>query len=154
MAKASVDRPYRRILYSVLAVSWFSGVTFFVLSNWFQVEGEFGIQKHPFQFTALQIHGLAAFAMMVIYGYFLGTHVKNTWNMKPRRILGVILALIPLFLMITGYLLYYVAEANFRVWTAYAHFSVGFSLPLIVFLHVRQSMLLRKQRRNLKGRNR
>ena len=147
--KVRMDKPYRLWIYIAFAVIWLSGLTFFVLNTWFKVEGEFGIQNHPWQFTALQIHGFAAFVMMVTYGYFMGTHVQHAWKVKPRRTFGVLLMVLPVFLMITAYLLYYIAEDLAREIIGYAHFGVGFILPFILIAHVLRNRM-QKRKKNKK----
>ena len=52
---------YRWFLYTITAASWLTGLMFFVLSRWFMVEGEFGPEKHPWQFPILMAHGASAF---------------------------------------------------------------------------------------------
>lgn len=150
--KVKLDKAHRIWIYTIFSLIWISGITFFVLQTWFQVEGEFGMQKHPFQFTSLQIHGLAAFLMMVTYGYLLGTHVKAGWKIKPLRRSGVLLTIIPAFMMVTAYLLYYIAQDLARQIIAYSHLAVGFLIPFILVIHVvtirRQKKINRQARVN------
>tara|TARA_B100001564_G_C20459359_1_gene587256 strand:- start:334 stop:798 length:465 start_codon:yes stop_codon:yes gene_type:complete len=148
VVKVRIAKPYRLWIYSVFALIWASGVTFFVLSTWFQIEGDYGVQKHPFEFTALQIHGFAAFIMMVTYGYFLGTHVQAAWKVKPKRTFGVMLMIMPVFLMITAYLLYYIAQDVARQIIAYMHAGVGFFLPFILISHVLRNRKKKKKKKS------
>tara|TARA_B100000959_G_scaffold239878_1_gene260771 strand:- start:370 stop:960 length:591 start_codon:yes stop_codon:yes gene_type:complete len=142
-----VKKSHQAWLFALVVLAWCSGVAFFVLKTWFMVEGEFGPEKHPFQFPALQVHGFIAFLMMITYGYFLGTHVQHSWNLKPKRILGFILVAFPAFQMITSYLLYYVNwEDESREIIEYLHLGVGFVLPLILILHVFLPRILIKRR--------
>lgn len=136
MVNVKISKPYRRWLYGLFALSWFSGVTFFVLYTWFVVEGDYGLVKHPWQFPALQIHGAAAFLMMITFGFLLGSHVSRSWRIKPKRKLGITLISIAAFQVITAYILYYIAQDEPRVIVAYAHLSVGGLLPIILALHV------------------
>ena len=50
----------RRLLYAVLTGSWLTGTTFFVLSRFVEIEGEFGPEKHPWQSPILAAHGAFA----------------------------------------------------------------------------------------------
>jgi len=99
-------------------------------------EGMYGLVKHPWQFPALQVHGAAAFLMMISFGFLLGSHVPKAWKVKPRRKLGIALVILPAFLIITAYCLYYIAQDDAREIIAYAHLSVGFTLPILLVLHV------------------
>ncbi len=138
MVQIKIPKLHQMWLFSIFTLAWCSGVAFFVLKTWFIVEGEFGPEKHPFQFTSLQIHGLIAFLMMITYGYFIGTHVQNTWKMKSKRTSGILLVVIPAFMMITAYLLYYIAKDRTREIIGYVHLGIGLILPLILTIHVLQ----------------
>ena len=146
-ATVKISKSHQAWLYTIIIIAWCSGVAFFVLKTWFTVEGDFGPEKHPFQFPALQVHGFIAFLMMITYGYFLGTHVQQSWKLKPRRALGILLVGVPAFQMITSYLLYYVnwKDASREI-IEYLHLGVGFTLPLIVLSHVFLPKLLKKWR--------
>ncbi len=136
MIKVRISKPYRLALYALVGTAWTSGVLFFVLKTWFMIEGDYGPMKHPWQFPSLQIHGATAFCMMIIFGFLLGTHVSLGWKVRPRRKLGIALCSMPVFLIITAYLLYYIAEDDLRDLIGYAHLAVGFCLPLMLFAHV------------------
>jgi len=136
MVKIKIPKPYQQWLFFVLSTSWCSGLTFFILSQWFVVEGKYGLVKHAWQFPALQFHGAAAFLMMLSFGFLLGSHLPYSWKTKHKRTSGIALILMPAFLMITAYLLYYIAEDTTREWVAYAHLAVGFSLPIVLTLHI------------------
>ena len=136
-ATTKVRKSHQVWLFTLFAIAWCSGVAFFVLKTWFMVEGDFGPEKHPWQFPTLQIHGFTAFLMMVTFGCVLGTHVQQSWNVRPRRILGIILVALPVFQMVTSYLLYYVDwKRDSRAILEYMHLGVGFILPLILIIHV------------------
>jgi len=136
MDKGKIQKPQRIWLFALFAIAWCSGVAFFILKTWFIVEGEFGLEKHPFQFSALQVHGFVAFLMMITYGYVMGTHVRDTWEEKPKQAFGILLVALPAFQMITAYLLYYVAKEELRETIEYLHLGVGFTLPFILMTHV------------------
>lgn len=126
----------RRLFYGVLATSWITGTTFFVLSRWMQVEGEFGPAKNPWQFPVLQIHGAAAFLMLMAIGALLTGHIPAGWRTSRSRRLGITLVSGVSFMAISAWVLYYAAGENLRPIIGNVHASVGFSLPLILGLHI------------------
>jgi len=143
-----VDIRYQWWLFILITVSLISGLAFFALNNWFEIKGEFGFEKHPAQFPILKIHGAAAFLMMMTYGFFLGGHARAGWKVKNRPILGIIVAILPLLLMISGYLLYYIASDLTREIVVYFHVIIGISLPIILILHIKTAAKkLKKARR-------
>lgn len=144
MVRLKIPKPYQTWLFFVLATSWCSGLSFFILSKWFIVEGKYGLVKHAWQFPTLQIHGLAAFLMMLSLGFLLGTHVPYSWASKNKRKSGIGLLAMPVFLIISAYLLYYIAEGSIRQWVGYAHLAVGFLFPFILILHIVTKVKQRK----------
>ncbi|PCH84913.1 MAG: hypothetical protein COB89_03910 [Piscirickettsiaceae bacterium] len=136
MVRVKIPRPYQLGLFFLVFTSWCSGVTFFVLKTWFFVDGTYGVESHPWQFPTLQFHGASAFLMMICFGLLLGSHIPLSWRIKRKRKSGIALIVIPAFLIITAYLLYYIAEDTSREWVAYAHLAVGFSFPIVLIIHI------------------
>lgn len=139
MNRISLKLPFilRLLLYLSLAVSWFTGLGFFLLDTFFQIEGEFGPQKHPWQNPALTLHGGAAFIMMIWFGAMLSAHVPMGWRTKRIRFWGITLVSCVALQIFTAYLLYYVGHELTRETVKWIHLAVGLSLPLILTSHIR-----------------
>lgn len=133
----------RRTLYAVLALSACTGMTFYVLKRWFQIEGEFGPQSHPWQYPALQVHGGSAMLMTMLIGAMLLNHVPASWRTHRSRPHGLLLAGSLLTMLILAWCLYYLGQAGARDWVATVHWVVGLTLPLQLGGHV---LLGRKSR--------
>ncbi|MBD8524163.1 hypothetical protein [Pseudomarimonas arenosa] len=126
----------RRLLYAVLAGSWLTGTTFFILSRFVEVEGEFGPMKHPWQSPVLAAHGACAFLMLLALGALWTNHVPSAWRSGSSRRLGILLLVITACMVISGWVLYYLAGETLRPWIGNLHFALGAALPLIVASHV------------------
>ena len=131
-----IPQKHRLFLFLFLATSWVTGITFYILNRWFMVEGMFGPEKHPWQFTILQIHGIAAFGMLMAYGAILANHVPQSWKANRLRGIGVLLLTAFSSQVITAYLLYYLANENGRTITSNIHTIIGLILPLILGIHI------------------
>lgn len=131
-----IPQNYRRLLYTILALSWVTGIVFFILSRFITVEGDFGPEKHPWQFPVLMIHGAAAFAVMMAYGSVMMNHISATWRLKRLRGFGITLTIVLLFQVISAYLLYYLSSDEVRGVFANLHALVGLSFPLILTIHI------------------
>lgn len=131
-------------LFAVLSTSWCTGITFFVLNRWFVVEGDFGPEKHPWQFNVLKIHGAAAFLMMIVFGCLLAAHVPAGWRTKRLRVQGITLVSAQGFLIVSAYLLYYIGGEEFRTLVGYAHASVGFVFPFLLIWHLMSGRFRRR----------
>lgn len=146
-----LPRLHRRLIYTFFALSWVTGITFFVLNTWITVEGEFGPEKHPWQLAVLKTHGAAAFLMMINFGALLSAHVPKGWRVRRMRLLGSLLTGALALMIITAYLLYYLGNEEIRQVVAYIHGLVGLCLPLLLLAHLRQGRS-RSRRQRLKRR--
>jgi RsiW-degrading membrane proteinase PrsW (M82 family) len=148
MARINLKIPwrYRGLLFGFIALSWLTGVTFFVMNRWITVEGEFGPEKHPAQAIFLKVHGAAAFTMMVSYGYLLATHVPAGLRSRRQRMIGLTLVAAQGFMILTAYGLYYISGEQFREWVSYAHASVGFVFPALLAWHILSGIRERMRR--------
>lgn len=131
-----VSKIIRRIIYISFATAWLSGSGFYILKTFFMQEGEFGPESHPLQYLFLQAHGASSFVMMLMYGFMLGSHIKFAWKKKPIASLDIILMCIPALLMITGYLLYYIAGEYSREIVGLIHLGLGLILPFMLIAHI------------------
>jgi hypothetical protein len=134
--RAKIPLPYRLILIGALLTSWTTGITIYILQKWVRVQGEFGLTYHPFQSDSRQIHGAAAFAMMIIYGYLLASHVPYGWKQQRQRKLGLLLLGLQFLLILSGYIIYYTANETLQHFTATAHIITGLTFPLILIAHI------------------
>jgi len=138
MALITVKIPlkYKNFLFTLFAISFVTGITFFVLKTWFVVEGEFGPEKHPLQLPMLMIHGASAFLLMISYGALLTGHVPSTWKTKRSRYLGLSMVSVFTFQIISAYCLYYLANEDIRDIIEYMHLFTGISIPFILTAHI------------------
>jgi ABC-type proline/glycine betaine transport system permease subunit len=128
---------FKKTLYSFFALSWITGIAFFILNKWLLVEGEFGLEKHPWQSTILTSHGLSAFILLMIIGAIFINHTPIAWRIHRMRKIGIVLTTITSLQIISAYLLYYVSIESLRSISVYLHLSIGIGLPLILIIHVK-----------------
>ncbi|MGJ8671386.1 hypothetical protein [Rubritalea sp.] len=153
--------PARAILALIILTSWCSGLAFYIFNNFLEIEGEFGPEKHPLQYTILKIHGAAAFAMILTFGYLLASHIPIGLKAKRERLVGLTLTFIQLALIVSAYFLYYgdgdgelrsniLVEALAKLlplsdehkeireetFTFLLHFYAGLCYPLFIILHI------------------
>jgi len=136
LIKLRMHLSLRRSLYCALAVSLCTGVAFYILSRWVEVEGEFGPQKHPWQFPLLKIHGAAAFLMLMGIGAMFAQHVPAAWRTRRSRPLGIVIIVALSFMAISAWCLYYIANDQWRPILGTVHAVVGVSLPILLTFHI------------------
>lgn len=126
----------RRLIYAVLAGSWLTGATFFVLSPFVEIEGEFGPEKHPWQSPILAAHGAFAFLMLLAIGAFWSNHVLIGLRGNRSRRLGITLIFATALMAMSGWVLYYAADEALRPLIGNVHFAFGLLLPAMVAAHI------------------
>ena len=98
---------------------------------------------HPLEPWLMRLHGLAAFASLVVLGALSAAHVPQGWRVSHRRHWasqrrsGVLLCACASLLALTGYALYFFAPEGVRPAIGWSHSGVGVAMALLVTLHRR-----------------
>lgn len=150
MSKISltISKHYRYFFYSILSVSFITGITFWVIRRFGMVEGDFGPESHFLQYPLLQIHGLSAFIMLMSLGAIFASHIPKTWSSKRARKSGISILSTTVFSILTAYSLYYLVSEDWHELLGNAHALVGILLPLILFMHIKLARQARKYKKH------
>ena len=135
--RGPIRLPARRRLgvYAVSVSTWITGSVWLVFHNFVHVRGEFGPTPSPVEPWWLKLHGAAAFATLWIFGLLWGVHVLNGWTARRRRWSGGALFGVAVFLIGSGYLLYYAGDEGLRGLVSAAHWVVGLAAPMAFIWH-------------------
>ena len=131
-----ITRGYRYFLYGSLALSWITGIGFWLIRRYGMVEGDFGLESSPWQYPMLQAHGFGAFLMLISLGAIFSAHIPPSWVSKRNRKFGITLITLVTFSLLSAYSLYYLVTEDWHEWLGNAHAMVGVLLPLVLFLHI------------------
>lgn len=142
-----IAKKYRYLFYITLSISVFSGSGFWLLRKFGMVEGDFGPESHFLQYPFLQLHGFAAFIMLMALGAIFTSHIPNTWYQKIAKKTGLTLLSFIIFSLISAYSLYYLVGQNWHEFLGNLHAAIGLLLPILLFVHIRTA---RKSRSNKK----
>ena len=129
---------HKRAIYGIVAALWLTGALWIVFHYFLRVPGDFGPQPHALEKWWLRLHGLAAFASLVMLGTVLPVHARRAWQLRKNRATGMSMKLISLWLALTGYTLYYFSSEANEAWLPVLHWGVGLALPLALVLHIRR----------------
>jgi|SRR6185369_2512954 predicted MFS family arabinose efflux permease len=129
------SRSRRLMIYGIAAAVWLTGAVWVVLHYFFISEGPFGAAPHPLEFWSLVSHGAAAFAALWLFGLLWGVHVPIGWRLQRRRWSGGVMFGLAAWLILSGYLLYYVGNDQVMSVVAILHWSLGLAAPLLFLLH-------------------
>lgn len=83
----------------------------------------------------MKIHGAAAMSGMVLFGALLARHVPCGWKKRANRISGAALLVALLWLLVSGYALYYSGSDALHAFASQTHFWVGVALAVLFGLH-------------------
>lgn len=138
MKRLSLRFPnWSRALFSCsLLLSLVSGLLWFGLDKWGTVEGEFGVEKHPWLATLAKIHGAGAFIALIGFGMILSAHIPVGWRAGWNRRSGLFSLSAVTVSILTAYGLYYSGADEWREPIVCLHLTAGLALPLSIALHV------------------
>jgi len=115
-------------VYSIGIGIWASGVLWLALHYFLRRKSEFGFETNPAEPWMMKLHGAFAFAALAGLGLLWGVHILNGWFSNRRRWSGGIVFGLACFLGLTGYLLYYAGDDDFRDVVSVAHWAVGIAV--------------------------
>jgi hypothetical protein len=136
---------HRYLVWPIVAGVWASGVLWLVFHDFLTHRGEFGATAHPLEHWWLLAHGAFAFASLWLLGFLSVAHVAGRWEWRRQRGSGLALLAIYIWLVITGYLLYYAGDEQFRAAVSLGHWTVGVAALFFLLLHRRLRRTARAQ---------
>jgi magnesium-transporting ATPase (P-type) len=137
MRRGSIElsRRHEWCVYVVVAAVFLTGAAWAMFHYGAGSPNEFGPSSSA-EALLLKAHGAAAMVVLVLLGTLLPLHMKFAWRARRNLRSGLTMLGLLLFLILTGYALYYAGGERLRAWTAAAHLWVGLALPPIVASHV------------------
>jgi hypothetical protein len=134
--RAAVIR-HRYLVWPIVLGVWLSGVLWLVFHDFLMRPGEFGLTAHPLEQWWLRAHGAFAFASLWLLGFLSVAHVGGRWAWRRQRRSGLVLLGVYIWLVLTGYLLYYAGGDAFRAAVSLGHWTVGLAALIFLLLHRR-----------------
>jgi hypothetical protein len=137
---------HRYLVWPIVAGVWLSGVLWLVFHNYLVQRGEFGLTANPLELWWLRAHGAFAFASLWLLGFLSVAHVGARWEWRRQRRSGLILLGVYIWLVLSGYLLYYAGSDQLRAAVSLGHWTVGLAALFFLLLHRRIRRRLRAPR--------
>jgi hypothetical protein len=126
---------HRYLVWPIVAGVWLSGVLWLIFHNFLTRRGEFGLSAHPMELWWLRAHGAFAFASLWLLGFMSVAHVAQRWGWRRQRASGIVLLGVYIWLVTTGYLLYYAGGDRFRAAVSLGHWTLGLALLVALLVH-------------------
>jgi uncharacterized membrane protein len=126
-------------VYLIFGILLITGVAWMV----FQAKPGEGDQVSS---VMLKVHGGAAMVSLILLGALIN-HMRKGWKSRKNRTSGLTLVLAILFLVITGYGLYYAGDEQLRSLISQWHTWIGLGIVLLLPAHVLIGRAIRRKRR-------
>lgn len=134
-------------LYLSLGILLISGVIWLVAHYLLFQESDFELVRSPLEPISMKIHGAIVPIFMLGLGALFPIHISRAYKAGINLTTGISTLLLLGCLIITGYLLYYSGDENFRQWSSVAHSVLGLMLAPFLIVHiVRGRVLMGSQR--------
>ena len=127
------------VRYCVLIV-FISGITNFVLDEFFSVENDYGmIQSSPLLSDSKFIHLLSSVLLIFWVGNLFSQHILVKLKSKKivSRNIGIVLVVIFVFLVLSGFFLFYLTNENYLDLLAILHLIGGVVFGILFGIHLR-----------------
>ena len=122
-------------VYTISLGLWLTGAVWLIAHYVLVYEGEFGPLPHPLEFWSIAAHGAFAFASLWLFGLLWGVHIPAGWRSSRRRWSGSVMFGVVALLILSGYLLYYLGNAEVMPVVATLHWAIGLACPALFLLH-------------------
>jgi cyanate permease len=73
---------------------------------------------------------------LLLLGALFPIHIGRAWRARRNRFTGGAMAALNAVLLITAFGLYYLGGELVRPWMSTIHLGAGFSLPLLILVHI------------------
>jgi hypothetical protein len=123
---------FRYWTYAVFSVLFLSGAVWLV-ADWQKDADEAWQQLAA---NLLMIHGGAAMLALMMLGALIPLHLLRAWRARKNLVSGVTVATVNTVLIVTAFGLYYLGSETMRPWMSWIHIGAGFSLALMLPLHI------------------
>jgi hypothetical protein len=125
----------RFALYIIAAGLWLTGTAWLLFHYFLMRETPFGPNPHPLEFWSRAAHGAFGFASLWLFGTLWAAHVFEGWRSLRRRWTGSLMFGLFSWLVLSGYLLYYLGGEELLTATTILHWSIGLAAPVPFLLH-------------------
>jgi hypothetical protein len=130
-----MPRSLRVATLIVCTLLWLSGCAWMLLHYFFQVSTDFGPGPNPWEPFAIRVHGVIAIATVFLLGWITSRHIIQTWHVRWNHVSGIVLTIVCLVQILSGYSLYYLADAQLQIPVAVLHQVIGVSAIIFSLVH-------------------
>ena len=131
-----LNRPFKAVVYLSFGGLLLTG------TGWMYAQGRLADPGwEPIPRLLMKIHGGAAMLALLVLGA-LTVHIRRGWKADKNRLSGALLIAVNLFLIVTGYGLYYAGGEALREWLSHWHAWIGLVSGGLLPAHVLAGRLI------------
>jgi hypothetical protein len=130
-----LSRTWRLMVYLVGGGIWTTGALWLLFHYFFVRETAFGPSPHPLESWSRAAHGAFGFATLWLFGVLWSAHVVEGWRSLRRRWTGSLMFGLFAWLVLSGYLIYYVGNEGLLAATTLLHWLIGLAAPVPFLVH-------------------
>src|SRR5262249_17369894 len=116
-------------VYAALVIVGLTGVVWFALHDFVEEE------PSDLQRWSLILHGVSAFAALIVFGSLMPLHVRSGWLRRRNIASGASITIVMTVLIVTALLLYYGGE-ELRAPVRWTHIGIGILAFALFPMHV------------------
>lgn len=126
---------HRFLLYGASLALFISGVAWACLQH-LDEAGRAGEQLVGWKQPLIAIHGFSAIFFVLLLGTLLTGHVRRAWHARKNQRNGLFFLTGVSLLTLSGYLLYYLGDENWRKIVGDFHLWLGVLSPMLLLWHI------------------
>jgi len=130
-----LDRWHRWLFYATGLALFLSGVGWAWLHH-LEDLGAVGPVLRGLKPRLMMVHGMSAVGFVLILGTLLPTHIRRCWRAGKNRLNGAFFLAAVSLLTLSGYLLYYLGDEQWRAAASRFHLWLGVVAPVLLFVHI------------------
>ena len=127
---------HRWAIYALTALLVASGLGWLAVAYVFAPAGEPRPAPHDWAGPLMTVHGVCAYAALLVYALVGQVHMRTGWQVPSLRSAAFWLSAMIVVLAITGVGLYYVSSESAVPLLRWAHVAAGLALPGWLVLHI------------------
>lgn len=132
-----LKRSQELAIYWVSSCLFASGVVWLIYFYFVRVVDQFGFENpHPLQGYFLIGHAVFALPSVWIFGLLWLIHVKPGWRARKKRWSGGTIWSLVLWMILSGYSLYYIGDDEIRGWLSLSHWVAGLPALVVFLVHI------------------
>ena len=125
---------FRFSIYAAFAILFLTGAGWLV-ADWKKDVSSDEIWQQTAAYL-LMVHGGCAMVTLLLLGELIPMHARRAWRTRKNRVSGSVVVTLNALLIVTAFGLYYLGSETVRPWTSWIHIAAGFSLSLLIPVHI------------------